>query len=136
MALLIPQRRISLPEISVVSAFVARVEAGDYVGAIEDYYDCDACTQENEAIPKVGRDAIILAERTFMETMRSIVAERLAPPLIGSEHVAIRWRFKLSPPKGAIIVLDEIAFQTWRGDRIISEKFFFDPKLIGRKTEH
>jgi ketosteroid isomerase-like protein len=123
---------MNMPHASVVNAFVARVEAGDFIGAIEDYYDAEVVTQENEATPKIGRETVLASERAFMAAMRSIVAERVAPPLIGDEHVAVRWRFTLTPREGDALTLDEIAFQTWRGDRIVAEKFFFDPKVIGR----
>ncbi|PMW26743.1 polyketide cyclase, partial [Pseudomonas sp. MPR-E5] len=28
--------------------------------------------------------------------------------------------------------LEEIAWQTWQGDKLIEERFFYDPKQVGR----
>ena len=39
-----------MPSRPTVEAFVKLVEAGDYVGAIEQFYAPDASTRENDAI--------------------------------------------------------------------------------------
>ena len=40
-----------MPSRQTVEAFVALVEAGDFVGAIEQFYAPDAATRENTARP-------------------------------------------------------------------------------------
>ncbi|MFL4992814.1 MAG: nuclear transport factor 2 family protein, partial [Microvirga sp.] len=54
------------------------------------------------------------------------------PSLIEGDHVATRWRFSFTNAEGIIRTLDEIAWQTWRGDQLIEERFYYDPKQLGR----
>lgn len=117
-----------MPSPEIVEAFAALVESGDYVGALERYYAEDAVTRENDAAPHIGRDALIRNERAFMSAFKSIIAKRLAPIAVNGDHVAIQWRFDITAHDGAGLVIEEVAWQTWRGDRIASERFFLDPK--------
>ena len=121
-----------MPDASTVDAFVSLVKSGDYVGAIERFYSVDASMQENDDQPRVGRDVLVAAERQFMSMFRSITAESVGPALINGDHVAVRWRFVFESFEGPKLVLDEIAWQKWRADQIVEEKFFYDPKQIGR----
>lgn len=121
-----------MPSEATVEAFMSTVESGDYVGAIEQYYHSDAFMQENNDEPRRGRDHLVAHERQVMGSVPSIVAKRLAPALIRGDTVVVRWSFTFTLPNGAHMALDEVAFQTWRGERILEEKFFYDPKQMGR----
>jgi hypothetical protein len=55
-----------MPSRATVDAFVALVESGDYVGAIEQFYATDASTRENNGAPRVGRDHLMAIERHVM----------------------------------------------------------------------
>ena len=65
-----------MPSRQTVEAFVALVEAGDYVGAIEHFYAPDASTRENTGEPVVGRDTLMAKERGVMAAFRKIEAAR------------------------------------------------------------
>jgi len=121
-----------MPDQATVLSFMDAVESGDFVSAIERYYHSDASIQENNEPPRIGRDLLVQGERQFLSSMTSVSGRRLAQPLVDGDQVAIRWRFDLEAKDGTHSVLEEIAFQTWQGDRIMEEKFFYDPKQIGR----
>ena len=121
-----------MPDSHVVDAFVALVEAGDYVGAIERFYADEASMQENNEPPRVSRAVLVQGEKQIMGAFRSIVASKVGPALIDGDQVAIRWRFEFTPFEGINRSLDEIAWQRWRGEQIVEEKFFYDPKQTGR----
>lgn len=115
-----------MPARSTVEDFVAAVEAGDYVGAIERFYADDASMQENQAEPRGGRTALMAGEAAVMGRFDAIKAERLSGLLIAGDEVAIRWRWTFT--KGETkTVFEEIAFQTWRGEKVWRETFFYDP---------
>jgi hypothetical protein len=116
-----------MPSPEVLEAFAALVESGDYVGALERYYAPDASTQENNEAPRIGRDTLIRRERGVMSAFKSIAAKRLAPIAVNGDSVAIQWRFEFAAHEGTGFVLEEVAWQTWRGNLIASEKFHFDP---------
>ena len=119
-----------MPSVAVVEAFMADVERGDHVGAIERWYAPDAFMQENQAEPRRGRDRLMADEAAALARVASVNSRRLGPPLINGDNVAIRWRFEFTTKSGELRVLDEIAWQTWRGERIQEEVFFYDPKQM------
>jgi hypothetical protein len=119
-----------MPSRKTVEAFAALVEAGDYVGAIEQFYAPEASTRENTAAPVVGRDTLIAKERGVMAAFRKIEALRIGPSLIEGDIVAARWRFTFTGIDGNVRVLEEIAWQTWRGEQLLEERFFYDPRQL------
>ena len=119
-----------MPSRQTVEAFAALVEAGDYVGAIEQFYAPDAATRENTAEPVVGRNILMAKERGVMAAFQKIEASRIGPSLIDGDTVAARWKFAFTSDDGNVRTLDEIAWQTWRGDQLIEEHFFYDPKQM------
>ena len=121
-----------MPSRDVVEAFAKRLENGEFVEAIEQYYTPDAATYENNAAPTVGRDKLVAKERGVLAASRKVKAVRIGPSLIEGDHVATRWRFSFTNAEGVVRTLDEIAWQTWQGDQLIEERFYYDPKQLGR----
>ena len=119
-----------MPSQATVDAFVALVESGDYVGAIEQFYAADASTRENNGAPRVGRDNLMAIERHVMAAHKQIEARRLAPVLIDADHVAIVWRFEFTTLHGTMRAMEEVAWQKWRGEQLIEEQFFYDPQQM------
>ena len=115
-----------MPSRERVNEFIAVVEAGDHVGAIERYYSDDASMQENSAPPRVGRDVLVEHERDVLSRMQSVLSKAVSSVVEG-DHVAIHWIFELTDRTGRIHGVDEVAMQQWRGDRIWRERFFYDP---------
>jgi hypothetical protein len=121
-----------MPSRDIVEAFAKRLEEGDFIGAIEQFYTPDAATYENNAAPTVGRDQLVAKERGVLAASREVKAVRIGPSLIEGDNVASRWRFSFTNAEGVTRTLEEIAWQTWRGDRLIEERFFYDPRQLGR----
>jgi hypothetical protein len=119
-----------MPSCDTVRAFIADVLGGDHVGAIERWYAPDASMQENQAEPRLGRDALIAGEAKMLAGVAGVETELLAPPLVAGDQVAIRWRFTFMFKTGARVRQEEVAWQTWRGDRIWRETFFYDPAQV------
>jgi hypothetical protein len=65
-----------------------------------------------------------------MAAFPKIEAQRIGPSLIDGDTVAARWKFTFTSANGTVRVLEEIAWQTWRGDQLIEERFFYDPKQM------
>jgi hypothetical protein len=107
-----------MPSRQSLDAFIAQVVAGDHVGAIRDWYHDDAWMQENQAAPRQGgREALMQQEAAVMARAESVETELLGGPLIECDRVAIRWRFSFVFKAGGKMQMEEIAWQTWRGDR-------------------
>ena len=121
-----------MPARETVEAFVAMVVAGRYVDAIEQFYAEDASMQENGDAPRNGREVLMEGERRVMARTKSIAGEQIGEALIAGDQVAIRWRFVFTQENGSSQTLEEIAWQTWRGEKVAEERFFYDPAQLGR----
>ena len=120
-----------MPSRDIVEAFAKRLEDGDFVGAIEQFYTPDAATYENNSAPTVGRDKLAAKERGVLAAFKEVKAARVGPSLIEGDNVASRWIFSFTNAEGVTRTLEEIAWQTWRGDQLIEERFYYDPKQLG-----
>lgn len=116
-----------MPTRERVNAFVATVREGRFVDAIAEFYAPDATMQENLSPPKGGRDLLIAGEKMMLGSVRQIVTRRASPVIVDGERVVIGWEFEVTGLDGGVRRLDELALQTWRGDHIVEERFYYDP---------
>jgi ketosteroid isomerase-like protein len=119
-----------MPGRATVERFIAMVESNDHVRAIEEFYAEDASMQENLAPPRVGRDVLVAHEKAALARVASVHTHKVATFLVDGDHVAIHWIFDFTLPDGTARRFDEMALQTWRGDKIAVERFFYDPATV------
>ena len=119
-----------MPERDRVAAFVAAVEAGRYVEAIEEFYHPHASMRDNQGEARLGRDRLAADERATMARFATMRTDPVEDLLVDGDKVVVRWRFTFTPPAGPPVVMEELALQRWEGDRIAEERFFFDPRQI------
>jgi hypothetical protein len=109
-----------------VKQLISMVVAGKFVEAIERFYSEGASMQENNGPPRVGLTALVENERhalTRMSQLHTIAASQV----VDGDRAAINWIFEFTDPRGNRRRLDEIAYQLWRGGKIVEERFFYDP---------
>jgi ketosteroid isomerase-like protein len=116
-----------MPARERVQAFVAMVEAGDYVEAIRQFYTEDATMQENLGEVRGGRDVLARHEEAVLAKVKSIATRPGSTFAIDGDRAIVRWVFDIVLADGKRFTLDELAYQTWRGDRIAQERFYYDP---------
>ena len=123
-----------MPTPERVREFIGRVEAGDHVGAIEDFYHSDASMQENLGQKREGIEALVAGEKAALVRMGGAPESKCIHYAINGDTVMINWTFAMggqfATPDGRPKLLDEIAVQTWRGDRIAAERFYYDPGTL------
>ena len=119
-----------MPSPEVLQRLIARVEANAHVEAIEEFYAPHASMQENEQSPRTGRDTLVANEKKVLSRARSVTSKCLRPVFVNGDHVVIRWVFEFEFHDGARTRLDELAYQRWERDRIVEEKFFYDPHQL------
>jgi hypothetical protein len=119
-----------MPSLATLRAFADTVESNDHVGAIRKFYAADASTRENDNPPVTGRDVLAERERKVLERVAGVKTTRLGPLLLEGDHSAIRWRFEFTAKDGSTRVMEEVAWQTWRGEELIEEHFFYDPAMM------
>ena len=121
-----------MPLLATLQAFAATVESNDHVGAIQKFYAPGAQTRENDAQPRVGRDVLAERERAVLASVAGVKTTRLGPLLLDGDCSAIFWRFEFTGKDGKVRAMEEVAWQTWRGEQVIEERFFFDPQQMMR----
>ncbi len=119
-----------MPSRDRVHEFIALVERDEYIKAIEDFYHPDASMQENGLPPRVGRQTLVEHERAVLAGLKEMRTRRVETFLVDGDHVVINWVFEMTGPDGKTRSLDELALQTWQGDRIARERFYYDPGQI------
>ena len=116
-----------MPTTETLERFIRRVEENAHAEALEEFYTEDASMQENQATPRVGRDAHIANERSVFSRVQSVTSKCVRPAFLNNDRVVIRWIFHFEWLDGTVTDMDEIAYQRWEGDRIAEENFFYDP---------
>lgn len=116
-----------MPTRERVNAFIATVENDEHIRAIEDFYTEDASMQENLGPPRKTRAALIAHERAVLKSVEAIRTRKVSRVLIDGDLVVINWIFDITTRDGKTRVMDELALQRWRGDRIAEEQFYYDP---------
>jgi hypothetical protein len=115
-----------VPTTETLDRFIRRVEENAHAEALEEFYTEDASMQENQAPPRIGRDAHIANERNVFSRLQSVTSKCVRPAFLNGDRVVIRWIFHFEWLDGTVTDMDEIAYQRWEGDRIAEEKFFYD----------
>ena len=117
-----------MPTRDRVEAFVALVEAANYVEALEQFYHPHASMQDNQAPPRLGLERLIADERATMARFAHMKTDPVTDLLIDGDKVMIRWKFTFTPSEGPATVMEELTLQRWDGDRVAEERFFYDPR--------
>jgi len=116
-----------MPTKETLEKFVALVEQNKHVEAVEEFYTATSTMQENQAAPRVGRDAHVASERRILSRTKSLTSECVRPIFVHGDRVVIRWKFRFELRDGSIMQMEELAYQRWDGERIAEETFFYDP---------
>ena len=77
--------------------------------------------------------ALMAQEAATLARVDGVTTELVGGPLIDGDNVAIRWRFTFQLKGGTQMHMEEVAWQTWRGDKIATETFFYDPAQRERR---
>jgi len=83
--------------------------------------------QENQSPPRVGRDALVQNERSFLAKTRSVVSRCVRPAFVNGDQTVIHWIFEFEWLDGRKSRIEELTLQQWEGELIAAETFFYDP---------
>lgn len=119
-----------MPSPEVLARFIAKVESNEHAEAIEQFYAANASMQENDKPPRVGRDGLVARERKILARMRTVRSKCIHPVFVNGDYVVIRWVFEFESLEGVKTRMDELAYQRWEGEKVVEEKFFYDPAQV------
>ena len=83
-----------MPHSEILERFIALVEENAHVEAIGLFYTIDATMQENQSLPRVGRDALVANERRALARAKSVASHCVRPVFVNGDPVVIRWIFE------------------------------------------
>lgn len=116
-----------MPGKQIVDAFIATVVGGQHVEAIERFYAPHATMHENLDPPRWGLDNLVANERAALARQKEIATRPVDFYAIDGGRVVIRWIFDFTTREGRKFTLDEISMQRWENDKIVEERFYYDP---------
>jgi hypothetical protein len=116
-----------MPTPDTLERFIARVEQNAHVEAVEEFYTANASMQENQAAPRIGREAHVANERKVLARARSVTSKCVRPVFVSGDRVVVRWIFRFEWNDGSVTQMEELTCQRWEGERIAEETFFYDP---------
>jgi hypothetical protein len=125
-----------MPTQDRIEGLIARVENGEFVEALQEFYAEDASMQENGEAPRIGLAALVAHERRVIAAFEKVQARCVRPVLAQGEHVVIHWLFEFTAADGKALRLDELSHQRWQCDRVAEEKFYYDPVQLQSSGRH
>ena len=114
-----------MPSRALVEDFIRTIERGEFLEALARFYAEDMTAQENDLPPRVGRAAQVANEEAALKHMRFDTIKAVSY-LVDGDRVAINYLFEMTNVTGERFRLDEVAYQLWRGDQIVQERYFYD----------
>jgi ketosteroid isomerase-like protein len=112
---------------------ISLVEKGQMLEAMNRYYAENVAMQENVSPPSVGFAENYAREEAFYGSLQALNFN-LVSVVVEGDRAVINWVFDFVDHEGRAFTLDEIAFQLWRGERIVEERFYYDPAQRARRT--
>ena len=119
-----------MPTTERVRDLITYVEQGRFPEAIEKFYADKVEMRDNLAAPTVGRAANVERERNFVAYIAQLHESRAAEVLVDGDRVVIHWMLDFTGRDGKRFHYDQLAYQLWEGDRIVRERFVYDPGTI------
>ena len=116
-----------MPDQNIVEEFIATVEANRHDEAIDRFYADHATMQENLDEVRRGKQTLLARERAFMAKLNKMKSCCVRPVFVTEDRVVIRWKFEFLLNDGAHLTRDEIAYQLWEDNKIVEERFYYDP---------
>jgi ketosteroid isomerase-like protein len=125
-ALEIHKGEATMPTRERVQQLISLVQQGKVLDALEEFYADEVTMQENNHPPTVGKAANRKREEEFMANVAEMQEAQATEFVVDGDHAAIHYVFEFTDRNGKRFRIDEIAWQTWRDDKIVSERFYYD----------
>jgi hypothetical protein len=116
-----------MPTRERVKELISMVEHGRFVEAIQRFYAKNATMQENLQPVRQGMATLIAGEEKVLAAFKEIKTLPVKSYMVEGERVVINWVFIFTAHDGRSFRQDELAWQRWDGDRIVEERFYYDP---------
>lgn len=109
-----------------ISDLNALILSGKAMDGFEKYYDENVSMQENENPPFVGKALNRKREQDFFASIEQFYGAEVKAVAIGENVSMVEWVMDLKIKGMSRTNMTQVAVQTWKNDKIISEKFYYD----------
>lgn len=110
-----------------VEALIALVEQGKILEAYDQFYGEGVVMSENLHPSTVGKAENRLREEAFVAKVAAVHENRAVFSVVEGDRAIINWILDFTNTEGQRLYFDQIAVQTWKDDRIVAERFVYDP---------
>ena len=104
---------------------ISLVENGQMLEAMNRYYAENVAMQESVSPPTVGFAENYAREQAFYGSLKELRFS-LVSVVVEGDRAAINWVVDYTTADGTQYRMDEIAIQTWRGGKIVQERYVYD----------
>lgn len=113
-----------------VDTLNAKIQQGEIMAAMREFYADDVVMAENDAEPTVGLVANLDREQAFVDDTTWYGAE-LKGVAIGDDMSMTQWRLDFHNTQyGQRLAFTQVAVQRWRDGKIYDERFFYNPQPV------
>ena len=100
---------------------------GEMLDALGRFYDDQCSFVESDGSSRRSRTEQHDHLSGFFASLKGLNAATLHAQAVGPDVTLSEWTFDMTAGDGTPIVWNEVLVRRWRGDRVISERFYQDP---------
>lgn len=97
---------------------------GGMLDALAKFYDDDCVFEEGDGSRRVGRAVQHDHLTRFFESLKGLNAAKLHGQTVGDGITMSEWTFDMTAGDGTPIVWNEVLVRRWKGERVVSERFY------------
>lgn len=102
------------------------IESGDTLHAMEIFYSDEVEMQENEDIPRQGKNICLETERKNLEKVTSVESHLLNQAIDEKNGVVFsEWKILVTYKDNSKLSLTEVSVQHWNAGKVLKEKFYY-----------
>jgi len=107
-----------------VQAVIDGIVAGKILETFDAYYADDVVMSENRKDERIGKIANREYELKFLENLQEFHGAKVGRVIIEDDNAAVEWTFDVTFKGGNRVVMQQVAVQTWKDEKIIREDFY------------
>ena len=111
-----------------VEDLVNMISEGKTLEAFDKYYDDKVVMQENDNEARVGKEVNRKYEEDFVNGIEKMHDSKILGYATNGDYATIESFMDLTHKEWGHVSMSEVSVQHWKNGKIISEKFYFDPK--------
>ncbi len=95
---------------------------------MDEFYHDEVLVFENRTLARAGKQACLTYEREQLATQATAPHFKLGAHAVNEAtgHAFLQYTVRFTDSTGRPLRLDEVAVQTWDGDKVVQEHFYYE----------